>query len=127
MFDYHIHSKLSFDSEEIPEKIVSEAEVRGLKEICFTDHYEFHGNPDGEHYIFTIEDYAKAYDHLSSRKTKIRLGIEMGLTLWNKQEVDDFLGKRDFDFVLGSIHYSGGYDPYFPDYWEGIDFRQGVD
>ena len=30
MFDFHIHSRLSFDSEEIPENIVSEAEKRGL-------------------------------------------------------------------------------------------------
>jgi len=51
----------------------------------------------------------------------------MGLTLWNKKEAEEFLSKLDFDFVLGSIHYAGGHDPYFPEYWEGISFRQGVD
>lgn len=127
MFDFHMHSRLSFDSEELPEKMVLEAEKRGLKEICFTDHYELHGNPKGEHYLFTIEDYSKAYDHLTSDKVKIRRGVEMGLTLWNKKEAEDFISKRDFDFVLGSIHYAGGHDPYFPEYWEGINFRQGVD
>lgn len=127
MFDYHLHTKVSFDSEESPEAVVKEAERLGLREICFTDHHDLNGVPDGVHYTFTLEDYSKAYDNLTSEKVKIRRGIEMGLTLWNKEIAEEFIEKRDFDFVLGSIHYAGGHDPYFPEFWEGINFRQGVD
>ncbi len=127
MFDYHLHTKVSFDSEESPEAVVKEAERLGLKEICFTDHHDLNGKPDGEHYLFTLEDYSKAYDKLFSDKVKIRRGVEMGLTLWNKAEAEKFISGREFDFVLGSVHYADGYDPYFAEFWEGIDFRQGVD
>ena len=41
MFDYHIHSFVSFDSESLPKDIVTTAESNGLKEICFCDHYDF--------------------------------------------------------------------------------------
>lgn len=127
MFDYHLHTKVSFDSEESPEAVVREAERLGLCEICFTDHHDLNGIPDGEHYLFTLDDYAKAYDHLTSDTVKIRRGVEMGLTLWNKEVAEAFINGREFDFVLGSVHYAGGYDPYFPEFWEGISFRQGVD
>ena len=41
MFDYHLHSSVSFDSNCDAKKIVEKAEEIGLKEICFTDHYDF--------------------------------------------------------------------------------------
>ena len=40
MFDFHLHTKLSFDSETEPNNIVRAAEDAGLREICFTDHYD---------------------------------------------------------------------------------------
>ena len=50
MFDYHLHSKLSFDSTCEPCRIVAAAERQGLKEICFTDHYDFND-------VFEMEEY----------------------------------------------------------------------
>ncbi len=126
MFDFHMHSGISFDSEASPESMVLAAEKMGLKEICFTDHYDHHDNINEEHDIFTIEEYGLAYDGLASDSVKIRRGVEMGLTLWNGDCVQEFLNKRDFDFVIGSVHYAGGYDPYFPQFWEGIDFATAV-
>ena len=32
---------------------------------------------------------------------------------------ENFLRERDFDFVIGSVHYADGYDPYDIRYWEG--------
>ena len=40
MFDFHMHSKVSFDSEMEPKDMVARAKELGLKEICFT-------SPDG--------------------------------------------------------------------------------
>ncbi len=127
MFDFHLHTKISFDSTEEPIKMIRAAEKLGLQEICFTDHCDHHGNRNGKHYIFTMEEYADAYDSIISDKIKIRRGIEMGLTQWNVEAAEEVLSGREFDFVLGSVHYAGGYDPYFPEYWEGITFDQAVD
>ena len=117
MFDYHLHSKLSFDSTCEPCRIVAAAERQGLKEICFTDHYDFNDVFVDRRDIFTLQEYRDTYDSLESDKVKIRRGVEFGLTQWNQNELDDLLASYDFDFVLGSVHYAGGYDPYFEEFW----------
>ncbi len=126
MFDFHLHTKVSFDSKEEPIEIVKAAELAGLKEICFTDHCDHHGLKDGKHYVFTPEEYSLAYDNLVSDKLKIRRGIEMGLTQWNRDAAEAVLATREFDYVIGSNHYAGGMDPYYPEFWEGIDLDRGI-
>lgn len=123
MFDYHLHSRVSFDSACAPKDIVSAAEKAGLREICFTDHYDFNDAYRDQKDIFTIADYRAAYDNLASQKIKIRRGVEFGITQWNQKECDELLKNYDFDFVIGSVHYAGGYDPYFKEFWthNGID------
>ena len=121
MFDFHMHSRLSFDSEADPAEMVRAAERAGLREICFTDHFDQHCRPDGHHDIFTVEEYAREYDGLTSDRLLIRRGVEMGLTVWNRTVAKEFLSQRRFDFVIGSAHFAGEYDPYFAEYWEGKD------
>ena len=117
MFDYHLHSRISFDSQCPPQDIVCAAERQGLKEICFTDHYDFNDIPEKQHDLFEINEYRAEYDNLHSDITKIRRGVEFGLTHWNKEELRALLNSYNFDFVIGSVHYTGGYDPYFKDFW----------
>ena len=38
MYDYHLHSDVSFDSTEKAIDMIQAALDMGLKEICFTDH-----------------------------------------------------------------------------------------
>ena len=57
----------------------------------------------------------------------IRRGVEAGLTWWNKKELEEFINKAKFDFVLGSIHYVDGLDPYFEEFWDGITFREAIE
>lgn len=121
MFDFHIHSKVSFDSEEAPENIVRAAEACGLSEICFTDHFDLHIDPDGPHDIFTLDEYGAAYDSLASERVLIRRGVEMGLVGWNKKDITELLAARKFDFVIGSVHWVGNSDPYFEEYWDCED------
>ena len=118
MFDYHLHTKISFDTDAEPQSLLTAAEERGLREICFTDHYDHHFTPDEPHDLFTVEDYAAAYDHLRSDKVLIRRGVEFGLTTWNNRHLEELLSKRNFDFVIGSVHYANGYDPYYPQFWQ---------
>ena len=123
MFDYHMHSNVSFDSIEEPSQMIHAAEKAGLLEICFTDHYDFNDVFPDQCDIFSIEDYKKAYLSLHSEKVKIRHGVEAGLTHWNKSEIDDLSKMYDFDFIIGSVHFAGGYDPYYEEFWthNGMD------
>ena len=127
MFDFHMHSRVSFDSKGDPCDMVRVAEERGLCEICFTDHYDYNSEPSVAPDLFTVEDYAREYDGLTSNKLLIRRGVEFGLTTWNQKELDWLLSQRNFDFVIGSIHYAGGFDPYYPGYWDGKTMKEAFE
>ncbi len=124
MFDYHLHSSISFDSECDASKIVKAAENKGLREICFTDHYDFNDNPEKQHNIFDVEQYRRMYGDISSKSVIIRHGVEFGLTHWNQNELKFLISQYDFDFVIGSVHFAGGYDPYEQDYWSHNDVKK---
>lgn len=117
MFDYHMHTRVSFDSKAEPQDMIAAAERAGLKEICFTDHFDYYDEPREMAGPFDIEEYKNAYGALSSDKLKIRRGIEFGLTPWNKDMLPEFAAQYDFDFILGSVHYVKGVDPYRESYW----------
>ena len=119
MFDYHIHSSVSFDSDTPARSIAEAAAASGLREICFTDHWDYLPNPTDHHDLFSLEDYSTAYDSLSVEGLKIRRGVEIGLNEWNMSECRELLSVRDWDFVIGSVHYADGYDPYNAKYWDG--------
>lgn len=119
MFDFHIHSSLSFDSDTPATDIALAAKQKGLLEICFTDHWDYLPRPTDKHDLFSLEDYSRAYDTLEVEGLKIRKGIELGLNDWNMDECQKVLSARHFDFVIGSVHYADGFDPYYKEYWEG--------
>ena len=124
MFDYHIHSGVSFDTNESVDAILEAASKAGLREICFTDHYDFRFEPDAAHDLFTKASYDAAYAGISHPSLSIKRGVEFGLTTWNAPHLRDLLREYDFDFVLGSVHYADGYDPYMKEYWYGKTERQ---
>ena len=98
MFDFHIHSAISFDSVTPAEDIARAAVERGMKEICFTDHWDYLARPEDKHDLFSLEEYARTYDSLEVEGLTIRRGIELGLNEWNVPHCKDTLKKRPFDF-----------------------------
>ena len=127
MFDFHMHTRVSHDSVADPADMISAANNINLSEICFTDHYDFNSDPTKEHYLFKLENYIREYGKLHSDRLKIRHGVEFGLTPWNQKELAELIDKYEFDFVLGSIHFSGGYDPYYEIFWQGKSARQAFE
>ena len=57
MFDYHMHTRVSFDAHETGEAMAKAALAKGLKEICFTDHYDFNDVYKDKRDLFTIEQF----------------------------------------------------------------------
>jgi histidinol-phosphatase (PHP family) len=124
MFDFHMHSRVSFDSQADPGQMVRAAELAGLKEICFTDHLDYDPKGVMENITFTNEEYAAAYDDLHSNTVKIRRGFEFGMLADNADMLQQDLQRRDFDFVIGSLHFCRGEDVYFPPFWENRTVSQ---
>lgn len=125
MFDFHMHSSLSFDSEETALAMAQAAKERGLREICFTDHMDYCRTPNWPNMLFDLDGYSLAYDGLTVPGLKIRKGVELGLTTWNKREAEEFPNQRHFDFVLGSVHFAQDIDPYEERFWEGRSVKEG--
>ena len=119
MFDFHMHSTVSFDGHDTPLQMLEAAEQAGLKEICFTDHIDYDPMVTEQTMIFDTKVYREAYEKLSHPTVKIRRGMEFGMDLHNAAQFQEDLQRYPFDFVLGSIHFVDGLDVYFQPYWEG--------
>lgn len=119
MYDYHIHSRVSFDGCDTGLSMAQAALDAGLEEICFTDHVDY--DPFGTMGImaFDTAEYNAEYDTLEVPGLKIRRGMEFGMTRGNREQFRTDLQRREFDFVLGSIHFVDGLDVYMPPFWQG--------
>lgn len=119
MFDFHMHSRVSFDGHDTGEALAKAALAAGLKEICFTDHIDY--DPLGQmgKLDFDTAAYNAEYDHLEIPGLLIRRGMEFGMDVHNVQQFKEDLKRRHFDFVLGSIHFVDDLDVYYPQYWSG--------
>lgn len=136
--DYHLHTAYSFDSTEMMEDIVKRAIELDLNEIVFTDHLETLDPNVGIHKIIDYDRYVGELEALREKYGKsidLKLGAEINLEPSIKNEINNYLNKYPFDFVIGSLHaaefedfamsdFSDGKsrDEYYDDYFKwGID------
>ena len=123
MFDYHIHTTVSFDGKDDAKAMLAAAEEKGLKEICFTDPIDY--TPEMA-MVFDTAAYKAAYENLTSDKLKIRRGMEYGLEPENQERLKQDLKRYDFDFVIGSVHLVDGLDVYMAPYWEDKTYDEAI-
>ena len=109
MFDQHVHSSFSFDSNEDLENYIN---VSNNSDIITTEHLDFE-NPiinykdssiDYLKYVGQIKNLNKKYSN------KFFLGIEVGYTPNSEKRIEDFLKDKNFNLKLLSIHQNGNYD-----------------
>lgn len=124
MFDFHLHSNVSFDATGTPEEMLQAAAAAGLKEICFTDHLDYDPFAPIDKFTFDTQVYNRAYDHLTHPTVKIRRGMEFGMLPDNADMMVQDLQRRPFDFVIGSVHVAEGVDIYFPPFWKDKTIEQ---
>lgn len=105
--DMHRHTWFSTDSEACPCDMADEAVRKGLKTICFTDHFDKDDLEWGEEGIFDVDAYFVEMQKLQEEyagKLNIRIGIELGLRTYLKDYYEELTKKYPFDFVIGSVH-----------------------
>ncbi len=121
-YDYHIHTNFSHDADDAMEHMIISAKNLGLKEIVFTDHYDY-VYPDLP-YPCQI-NYRLYYNELVRLKEKysddlnIMFGVEVALGPELADNIAGFVNAYDFDFVIGSVHDMYGKDFYFDNFFEG--------
>ena len=109
MFDQHVHSSFSFDSNEDLENYIN---VSNNSDIITTEHLDFEnpiinykdGSIDYLKYVGQIKNLNKKYSN------KFFLGIEIGYTPNSEKRIEDFLKDKNFNLKLLSIHQNGNYD-----------------
>jgi len=109
-YDYHIHSRFSFDSKANPEDIIQAAVAQGLKGICFTDHEDI-GMPvqygafqfDPEDYFKTLTPLKEKYQDVLDIKIGVELGLIPGMPEYH-DSIQDFHDQYPWEYVIGSIH-----------------------
>ena len=119
MYDFHMHSRVSFDGHDTGLALARAAVNAGLEEICFTDHIDYDPFGTMGNMAFDTAQYNAEYNDLEVPGLKIRRGMEFGMTRDNVDQFQKDLQRREFDFVLGSIHFVDGLDVYFQPFWEG--------
>ena len=105
--DMHMHTWFSTDSEACPCDMADEAVRKGLKTICFTDHFDKDDLEWGEEGIFDVDAYFVEMQKLQEEyagKLNVRIGIELGLRTYLKDYYEELTKKYPFDFVIGSVH-----------------------
>lgn len=119
MFDFHMHSRVSFDGHDTGEALAKAALRAGMREICFTDHLDYDPLAQQQTMLFTQADYRAEYDALEVPGLKIRRGMEFGMNPGNAETFRRDVQAYPYDFVLGSVHFVDGLDVYWEPYWKG--------
>ena len=106
--DCHIHTPLCRHAEGAPAEYVEAARRRGLPAVCFADHCPV---PDGydPNYRMGMEDFpaycASVRALQRSDGPAVLLGIEADYYPGCEAYLRGWLGRQEFDLVIGSIHY----------------------
>lgn len=119
MFDYHVHTTQSADCSTPIFDSCAAAIRAGITEIAFTDHIE-HEPADMSYGMFDYTTYMRDLESARERfgdRLVILAGAEVDFNTGIAGEVEDFLGRHAFDFVIGSVHYGDGGEIIFPEYF----------
>ena len=105
--DLHLHTRFSIDSRAEPRDYCLRAVQRGYGAICFTDHVDFErSDPGYGHFSYDRCRRAVAACREEFRgRLVVGFGAEIDYHHAWESDIRAFLRDRDFDYVLGGVHY----------------------
>ncbi len=128
LIDVHLHSEISFDSNEKPENYVNAAIRSGVNVIGFSEHYDYDAVIDGAD--IAVADLNRYFSTLADLKrvnsnVEILFGIEFGYRDFAVSKYRELIDKFNFDYVINSVHTLAGRGDCFHDkFFEGSTLRQ---
>ncbi len=132
--DYHLHLRpdeldatpAGYFTDENVARYLSAAEAAGIEELGVSEHiHRFREALEIWRHPFWEEQARDDLDGYCEfvRSTPLRLGIEADWIPGAEEKIESLLETRDFDYVVGSVHFLGDravdHDGY--DAWEGKD------
>lgn len=121
MFDYHVHTEFSVDCRVPMAESCRAAIAAGVTEIAFTDHVD-HEPADLGFGYYRADEYFRSIERAQSEfgdRLTILAGAEVDFNTRIADQVERFLRRHDYDFVIGSVHYGDGGEIIFPEYFAG--------
>ena len=128
MLDYHIHTPLCKHAEGLPDEYISAALDAGLDEIGISDHapwpagydtlYRMRAEEFREYRAIVADMTEKASPNL-----KVRFALEIDWVPGKMDEVWENLAEIEFDYLIGSVHYTDELPFDNPDHktvWESV-------
>lgn len=122
LYDMHMHTRFSGDSEDDPFAMAQHAYDIGLAGICFTDHLDIDYSRTPGLFDLDIPAYKKEIVLVKENfrdKLDVCWGVELGLQPHIVAQNKAVATENDFDFIIGSTHQLHRKDIYFPDFYEG--------
>jgi histidinol-phosphatase (PHP family) len=122
VFDYHVHSEFSVDCTVAMRDSCEAAIAAGVTEIAFTDHVEHQSTDMGFGY-YRFADYMTSVEAVQAEfadRLTVLKGAEVDFHTDTAEQVGEFIAAhgRDYDFVIGSVHYGDDARIIFQDYFE---------
>lgn len=127
MFDYHIHSKFSYDGAEELRTMVNSAAAKGLQEICFTEHMDI-ALDDMPETPLDMPAYVAEYEEvIKNAPLPVKFGVELGPYKEKMDGYKAFSDAYDFDFVILSQHIIENDDPYLARFYDNFTVKQAYE
>lgn len=136
--DCHTHSLFSSDGKLTIEEMVEIARQRKLSYLAVTDHIDFDAIlPKNHAPSYWRQPDADAYCSEVTRLKPIAeksgiflaFGAEMGFDSDSAAQTParELIERLPFDVIINSVHFAGGIDLYFPEYFVGRTKKQAYD
>jgi len=127
MFDCHVHSTFSTDSN-LDAVTACEAAIKaGLEGIAFTDHIDFDFPGYSNDFMFDFDDYQKFMNNLKLRynsKLKVLKGVEVGIQPHVIEDSLNLISKHELDYILASVHVIDAQDLYKAEFYSNKSKKQ---
>lgn len=129
LYDQHLHTRYSMDSEADPVEHARQAVERGMAGLTFTDHFDTHPTEwTGCEYDY--DAMARIVDGLRRKfgpELFVGNGIEVCYQPAQMGRIFGFLEAHTFDVVVLSVHWFSGRAMHIREHWDGLDANQGTE
>jgi histidinol-phosphatase (PHP family) len=127
MFDNHVHSSFSVDSD-MDAYIACETAIKsGLQGIAFTDHVDFDFPGYSNDFAYGFDDYQKLINNLKleyNTRLKVLRGVEVGIQPHVIERSLNLISKYELDYILASVHVIEGEDLCGVDFYDNKSKKQ---
>jgi histidinol-phosphatase (PHP family) len=119
-YSYHVHTNFSCDCDVPMEAMCDAALKAGLAEVGFSDHFDVHPKDPCAGYFRPEawwETFRRCRDEFGPLGLALKAGIEIGESHIYRTQAEDMMARYEWDFVLGSLHWTGDESLYDEDYF----------